>query len=221
MERLRKESASTKESLQAIIEEQEATNEEVKSANEEIQSSNEELQSTNEELETAKEELQSANEELTTVNEELQNRNLELTEVNNDLSNLHSSINIPILMLGSDLTLRRYTPPAEKLFNVIPGDIGRRIGDIKPKIMVQDLESKIAEVMDSLNVLEREVQDTEGNWYSLRIRPYRTRENKIEGVVICLLDIGQLKAKADELNQSTVYTEMILSTRARAVLNPG
>jgi two-component system CheB/CheR fusion protein len=212
MERLRKELASTKESLQAIIEEQEATNEEVKSANEEIQSSNEELQSTNEELETAKEELQSANEELTTVNEELQNRNLELTEVNNDLSNLHSSINIPILMLGSDLTLRRYTPPAEKFFNVIPADIGRPISDIKPKILVQELESKIAEVMDSLNVLEKEVQDTEGNWHSLRIRPYRTRENKIEGVVICLLDIGQLKVKAEELNQSTIYTEMILST---------
>src|SRR5204863_6159490 len=112
--RLSEELDATREYLQSIIEEQRTTNEEVRSANEEIQSSNEELQSINEELETAKEELQSTNEELTTVNEELQNRNDELTLVNNDLSNLLSSVNIPIIMLGNDFRVRRFTPMAEK-----------------------------------------------------------------------------------------------------------
>ena len=138
--RLREEIGQTKESLQTIIEEQEATNEELKSANEEIQSSNEELQSTNEELETAKEELQSTNEELTTLNEEFQNRNSELSQANNDLNNLISSFNMPMLMLGNDLTIRRFTPLAEKLFNLIPSDVGRRISDINPNITLPHLD---------------------------------------------------------------------------------
>src|SRR5438445_4265801 len=137
---LRRELAVSKESLQAIIEEQEGTNEELKSANEEIESSNEELQSTNEELETAKEELQSTNEELSTLNEELQNRNSELSLANNDLANLLASVNIPILMVGTDLAIRRFTPVAEKIFNVIPADVGRRLGDINRSIAVPDFE---------------------------------------------------------------------------------
>src|SRR5262249_37836787 len=110
IEHIRQELSGTREYLQFIIEEQEATNEELKSANEEILSSNEELQSTNEELQTAKEELQSTNEELTTVNEELNVRNLELTQTNNDLNNLLANVNIPVVMLGSDLRIRRFTP---------------------------------------------------------------------------------------------------------------
>ena len=121
---LEQELTATKEYLQATIEEQEASNEELKSANEEILSSNEELQSTNEELETAKEELQSTNEELPTVNEELQNRNLELNRLNNDLANLLTGTQLAILMLGTDGRLRRFTAEAEKLFNLIPTDVG-------------------------------------------------------------------------------------------------
>src|SRR6185295_5884468 len=113
--RLREELAATRDSLEAIIEEQDATNEELRSANEEIMSSNEELQSTNEELETAKEELQSTNEELTTLNDELESRNTELEHVNNDLHNVLGSVNIPILILGADLRIRRFTGMAEKL----------------------------------------------------------------------------------------------------------
>src|SRR4029453_6121284 len=119
---LKEELDATREYLHSIIEEQRTTNEELRSGNEEIQSSNEELQSINEELETAKEELQSTNEELTTVNEELQNRNDELTQLNNDLSNLLSSVNLPIVMLGNDLRVRRFTPMAEKVMNLIPTD---------------------------------------------------------------------------------------------------
>ena len=119
-----------------MIEEQESTNEELKSANEEILSANEELQSTNEELQTAKEEAQSANEELVTVNEELRHRNAELARVNNDLVNVLSGVNIPIVMVSRDLRIRRFTPLAEKLFNLIPTDLGRPISDITPNLQV-------------------------------------------------------------------------------------
>lgn len=197
--RLREDLNSTKESLQAIIEEQEATNEELKSANEEIQSSNEELQSTNEELETAKEELQSTNEELTTLNEELQNRNAELSQVNNDLQNLLASVSMPILMLGNDLTIRRFTPLAERFFNLIASDVGRRITDINPNIVIRDLDKMVSEVIESLRIQEREVQDRDGRWYSLRVRPYRTTENKIDGAVIMLVDIDEIKRALEEL----------------------
>jgi two-component system, chemotaxis family, CheB/CheR fusion protein len=210
-QRLRAELGQTKQSLQTIIEEQEATNEELKSANEEIQSSNEELQSTNEELETAKEELQSTNEELTTLNEELQNRNSDLSEVNNDLNNLIGSFNMPIVMLSNDLAIRRFTPLAQKIFNLIPGDVGRRISDINPNITLPNLKSLVTEVIDTLNVKEIEVQDREGHWYSLRIRPYRTAENKIEGAVIVLVDIGDVRQGIEEVME-IVREPMLLLT---------
>ncbi len=148
--------------MQSVIQEQEATTEELKSANEEIQSSNEELQSTNEELLTAKEELQSTNEELTTVNEEMHGRNAELVRTNNDMSNLLNSVNIPIVMLGNDLRIRRFTPQAEKVLNLRPTDIGRPIGDFKPKINVPDLELLFLDAIDNLTIKEREVEDRAG-----------------------------------------------------------
>lgn len=209
--RLREEIGQTKESLQTIIEEQEATNEELKSANEEIQSSNEELQSTNEELETAKEELQSTNEELTTLNEELQNRNAELSQANNDLNNLIGSFNMPMLMLGNDLTIRRFTPLAEKLFNLIPSDVGRRISDINPNISLPHLDRIVTEVIDTLNMREVEVQDRDGHWFSIRIRPYRTSENKIEGAVIVLVDIADIRQALDEITEMSRQPMLILN----------
>lgn len=199
--RLREELASTKESLQAIIEEHEATNEELKSANEEIQSSNEELQSTNEELETAKEELQSTNEELTTLNEELHTRNVELSQLNNDLGNLLSSVSMPILMLGNDLTIRRFTPLAERFFNLIPSDVGRRISDINTNVQIRHLDKLVTEVIDSLKTQEHDVQDRDGRWFSLRIRPYRTTDNKIDGAVILLVDVDETKQVLTEFMQ--------------------
>lgn len=195
--RLEQELSSTKVSLQSIIEEQDATNEELQSANEEIQSSNEELQSTNEELETAKEELQSTNEELTTLNEELQTRNGELGQVNNDLANLLSSVNVPILMVGTDLTIRRFNPMAEKVFSIIPADVGRWLADINRNIFLPELEEIVSRVIEDLSTVEREVQDREDRWWMLRVRPYRTRENKIEGAVIVLMDIDELRRALD------------------------
>src|SRR6476660_5932075 len=158
---LREELEATREYLQSIIEEQRTTNEELRSANEEIQSSNEELQSINEELETAKEELQSTNEELTTVNEELQNRNDELSRLNNDLNNLLSSVNIPIVMLGNDLRIRRFTPQAERALSLLPTDVGRKVTDFRLKLNVPDLEPLFLDVIDNLHIKEREVQDQE------------------------------------------------------------
>jgi len=186
---LRRELAVSKESLQAIIEEQEGTNEELKSANEEIESSNEELQSTNEELETAKEELQSTNEELTTLNEELSNRNLEMMQLTGELNNLLASIQMPIVMVDNALTVRRATPAARGAFNILPTDIGRPLSELRPNIDVPDLENILREVIETLSTRERKVTDKDGRQYSLRIRPYRTTDNKIDGAVLTLIDI--------------------------------
>jgi two-component system, chemotaxis family, CheB/CheR fusion protein len=190
---LAQELEATKQYLQSIIERYEAANEELKSANEEILSSNEELQSTNEELETAKEELQSTNEELSTVNDEVRQRNQELGEANNDLNNLFSSANLPIIVLDSNLRIRRFTVSAEKVLNVIPTDIGRPIGHLNLNIPIPDLEPLILEAIDSVSIKEREVQDGEGHWYSLRIRPYRTTDNRIDGAMLLFIDIDSYK----------------------------
>jgi two-component system CheB/CheR fusion protein len=197
IDNLQRELAETKEYLQAVIEEQESANEEVKTANEEILSSNEELQSTNEELETAKEELQSSNEELITTNEELQNRNAEVSLLNNDLINLLNSISMPVVMMGTDLVIRRITPQAEKSLNIISSDVGRPISKIKLNIDIPDFEKILLNVIESLHPKTLEIKDKENNWYSVYIRPYRTLENKIDGVVAIFIDITENK-KAEE-----------------------
>src|SRR2546430_3573430 len=191
--RLKQELGATKEYLQSVIEQQDAANEELQSVNEEVQSANEELQSINEEIETQKEEIQSSNEELATVNEELQTRNAELGQSNNDLMNLLASVQMAIVMLGSDLRIRRFTPMAEKMLNLIATDVGRPLTDIKLNVDVPDFETILANVLESMQPFQREVQDRSGRWYSLRVRPYRTTENRIEGAVIALVDIDSIK----------------------------
>jgi two-component system CheB/CheR fusion protein len=183
---LEQELAATKGYLQSVIETQETTNEELQSANEEILSSNEELQSTNEELETAKEELQSANEELSTVNDELRSRNAEITQINNDLTNLLSSIDVPVVMVGSDLTIRRFTPRAQEVMGLIPADVGRPFLNINPSIEIPDLQQMVVQVIANSLEIEKEVRDRAGNRFHLRILPYRTAENKAEGAVVTL-----------------------------------
>lgn len=210
--RLQQELAATQEYLQATIQEQEATNQELRVANEEILSSNEELQSTNEELETAQEEIQATNEELNTTNEELRSRILESNRVNSDLRNLLGSVNIPIVMLGNDLSIRRFTPMAEKIFNLIPSDVGRPLNHIKPNINVPNLEQLILDVIDTLVVKEQEVQDTEGRWYNMLIRPYKTIENQIDGAVMVLVDIDAIKRSTEQIKASRDYAEAIVET---------
>ena len=191
--KLEQELAATKEYLQSVIETHEATNEELQSANEEILSSNEELQSTNEELETAKEELQSTNEELGTVNDELRNRNAEVSHANNDLTNLLSSIDIAVIMVGSDLTIRRFTPEAQKILGLIPADIGRPLLNINPTIQIPEFQTMATQVMSSLRTVEKAITDRNGKRYQLRVLPYRTLDNKIDGVVIVLVDVSPRK----------------------------
>jgi two-component system, chemotaxis family, CheB/CheR fusion protein len=191
---LQTELVASREYLQSIIEDLEGANEELQSANEEILSSNEELQSTNEELDTAREELQSTNEELNTLNEELRSRNDELSRSNGDLTNLLASIHVAIVMVTTDLRIRRFTPAAERILNLIPGDLGRPIAHIKPNIQCPNLEELIADAIDTVTVREREVTDQQGNVYSLRIRPYKSVENRIDGAVLTLVDVSSATA---------------------------
>ncbi len=208
----------TKEYLQSIIYDKEAANEELKTTLEELQSSNEELQSINEEMETAKEELQSTNEELTTVNDELQNRNSELSRLNNDLINFLGSVHIPIIILGNDLRIKRFTPMAEKVLNLIPTDIGRPISDLRINLSIENLNDLILEVIDKLEIKEIEVFDKKDQWYSMRIRPYKTLENQIDGAIIALIDITELKEKIEQIKRIMEYNISILETVREPIL---
>lgn len=216
--RLQQELETTKAFLRSIIERQDATNQDLRAANEEILSSNEELQSTNEELQTAKEEIQATNEELSTINDELYRRNAETIQVSNDFQNLLSSIHIPILMLEADLRIRRFTPTAAAVFNLIPTDIGRPFSDINHNLSMTDLEAQILEVINTLHLKAQEVQDQEGYWYDLRIRPYRTLDNRIDGAVVVLVEIDALKRMTEQLTEARDYAEAIVQTVRESLL---
>lgn len=192
IDHLRHELTATKDYQQSIIEALEASNEELQSANEEIQSGNEELQSTNEELQTSKEELESANEELNTVNEEMQHRNYELAQANNDFLNLLQSVSIPILMLGSDLSIRRFTPQAEELLGLNSSDVGRPLLQTRLRVIIPEFEHMLFDVIRGGEAKQLEF-DTDKKLYRARLTPYRTSENKKEGVVAIFIDITDLK----------------------------
>jgi two-component system CheB/CheR fusion protein len=200
---LKQELASRKEYLQSIIESQEATNEELQSANEEIQSGNEELQSTNEELQTSKEELESANEELNTVNEEIQRRNQQLAQLSNDLINLLNSATIPIIMLGEDLHIRRFTPEAERVFGFSNHDVGKALTHLPLNLDIPQFERWMLDVMRDVTVRNEKVRARDGKIYKLHITPYRTLENKIDGVVVTLLDVTDLVKSVDGAGHSS------------------
>ncbi len=207
LQRLEHELVATKEYLQSLIEEHGQTNDDLGSANEELVSGNEELQSMNEELETAKEELQSTNEELSTVNDELQSRNQEVTEVNSDLLNLLATVDIPIVILDRERRIRRFTPKARSILNVVPADLGRPLDDIKPNVEVPDLDRQVADVIESMVMTESEVQDRQGCWYRMQIRPYRSTDNRIDGAILSLIDIDTLKHLVTESQQARSEAE--------------
>ncbi|HXH73643.1 MAG TPA: CheR family methyltransferase [Bacteriovoracaceae bacterium] len=191
---LKQELSFVKDNLQIMIQDFESANQELQSANEEIVSSNEELQSTNEELETSKEELQSTNEELNTVNDELQERNEELFGLNNDLLNVLNSVQIPIIIVGNDLSIRRYIGSASKLFNFIHTDIGRPFSHITSNCLdTVELTSMIKIVLENAIVQEKDILTSDRTWLHVRIRPYKTEENKIEGAVVTLQEVDDLK----------------------------
>ncbi|MCB0211392.1 MAG: PAS domain-containing protein, partial [Anaerolineae bacterium] len=199
--RLEEEVQRTREQLQSTVEEYETSNEELKASNEELQSMNEEMQSTTEELETSKEELQSTNEELVTVNQELKNKIDELNRANSDLQNLMASTDIGTIFLDRNLQLKRFTPKACEIFNIISSDLGRPFDHISHKLRYDDLISDTEQVLKSLAKIEREVETKDGYWYIITLLPYRTVHDKIDGVVLTFVDVTELKQVEKELKQ--------------------
>ncbi len=209
---LEREVLETREYLRNLTEDYEAHSEELRAANEEIRSANEELQSTNEELSTTKEELQSANEELVTINEELQNRNSEIGATNGDLKNLLAAVSVSILMVDSELRIRRFNTAAEKLLALVAVDIGRPVGHLRGPIPIPELEQLCKDVIETLHKVEREFQDSNGHWYSVVARPYRTVEDRIAGAVITIQDIDVLKRGVEAAEEAREYAEGMIET---------
>jgi two-component system CheB/CheR fusion protein len=189
-ERLRRELVATKEYLQSIVEDNASTLEELRAANEEAQAGNEEL-------ETAQEELESANEELNTLNEELKISNVEFSKVNRDLANLLESISIPLVMVGRDLRIRRFTHAIEPMLNLIASDVGRSITDLQPQMELPNLRRLLLDAMESGNRKPRDIRDAYGRWYSLRILPYVGPDGMNDGAVLMLIDIDAAKRGLD------------------------
>jgi len=183
---------NARQEVQTIREEMQSSQEELKSANEELQSTNEELQSTNEELTTSKEEMQSINEELQTVNQELQAKLDELSHTNNDMKNLLDSIDIAILFLDNQLRVRRFTNQMTKITPLIPVDVGRPITDIASTSLYPELAEDVTEVLRTLTRVEKEITAHNEHRFAVRILPYRTFENVIDGVVITFSDISTI-----------------------------
>lgn len=215
---LQNELKSTKENLQATIEELQASNEELKSTNEEMQSANEELQSTNEELNVSKEELQSLNEELVTLNAEHQAKNEELSTNLSDLNNVLASTEIATLFLDNDLRIKGYTPAATRVINLIKTDIGRPVSDIVSNLEYEDLQRDVKEVLDTLVFKENEIRDKKGFWYLMRILPYRTIDNLIDGVVISFIDVTERKRMEAVEQDARIYAESIVDTVQESLL---
>ncbi|MDF1570146.1 MAG: chemotaxis protein CheB [Bacteroidales bacterium] len=198
---LEQELKHAREELQNILEEMQTSQEELKSTNEELQSTNEELQSTNEELTTSKEEMQSLNEELQTVNAELMAKVEDYSRVNNDMKNLLNSTDIATLFLDKDLNIRRYTNQATKIFKLIKSDIGRPFTDQVSQLQYPDLPEDAREVLRTLIFMEKQIPTKDGRWFSIRIMPYRTLDDRIDGLVITFIDISELKLVEEKLQK--------------------
>ena len=207
VEELERELRFMRESQQATVEEFQASNEELKSTNEELQSTNEEFQSTNEELETSREELQSVNEELTTLNAELQGKIEQVSRTENDMKNLLDSTNIGIIFLDRDLCIKRFTNESKKIVSLLPSDIGRPISDLGLNLKYENLVKDAQEVLGTLASKEIEVQGKDDQWYLVHIMPYQTVENVIDGVVITLTGVDQLKQATEKLKSMNIVVQ--------------
>lgn len=212
----------TKERLNYTIEEMTTSNEELKSANEELQSMNEESQSTNEELETSKEELQSINEELSTVNTELQMKVDELSIINDDMNNLFNSTEIATIFVDNELNIRRFTEEATQLIKLIQSDVGRPLSDIVSNIRYPELVDDIHQVIEKVAFKEKEVNTGEGEWYKVRIMPYKTSRNVIDGATVTFINISIIKNIQEKMQSAINYSEDIINTviEPLIVLNP-
>jgi two-component system, chemotaxis family, CheB/CheR fusion protein len=209
---LENELAETRDFLQSIQEQHEAANHELQASNEEVQSANEEFQSLNEELETSKEELESTNEELITVNEEMANRNAELNRLNSDLVNVQTSARLAIVLLGRDLTVRRFSAQAGQQLGLVAADVGRPFGNVRHQLDFPGLQEFIAAAIDDVSVRERELRDRDGCWLSLRVSPYLTLDHQVDGAVLVLVDIDDLKRGELAVAAARDYAEHIIET---------
>ena len=220
---LRRELAETRSELKRAAEERQASAEEMTSMNEELQSANEELQSTNEELTTSKEELQSLNEELLTVNAELEGKIEAFSLSNDDMQNLLRATEIPMLFLDSNLHVRRFTDAIKPIISLIGNDVGRSIADLNVNLKDYSFVNDAQDVLDTLQFKERQVETPEGNWFLMRIMPYRTSENRINGVVVTFNEITAIKEMEKSLKDAKSYAQNIVDTiqEPLLVLNSG
>jgi two-component system CheB/CheR fusion protein len=207
IEKLEQELLQVRGEARANHEEMQTSQEELRSANEELQSTNEELQSTNEELLTSKEEMQSLNEELQTVNTELQSKVDELSRVNNDMNNLLDSTDIATLFLDKDLNVRRFTPQATKIIKLIPADAGRPITDLASELRYPELADDARDVLRKLTSAEKPISARDGRWFTVRIMPYRTQDDRIDGVVITFADVTVAKVLEAKLRENQAVRE--------------
>jgi len=215
---LESELKTLKAEFQATIDDHETSTEELKAANEEILSINEELQSTNEELETSKEEIQAVNEELNTVNNQLNQKVEELTEVNSDLVNFLNASEVATIFLDNELRIKRFTPSAQNLMSLIPSDLGRPVGHMTHKLTGLDLVADALGVLRGLAPVTKEVQAADGRWYAMRCLPYRTLDNKINGAILTLNDVTQLKQSEVSMEEARNFAESIVETVREALL---
>jgi two-component system, chemotaxis family, CheB/CheR fusion protein len=198
---LEQELQRTKDRLRATVEQHEISVEELKASNEELQAMNEELRSASEELETSKEELQSVNEELTTVNHELKETIDEVSRANSDLQNLISSTDIATIFLDRDLRVKRYTPRTQEIFNIIVADIGRPLEHVTHKLDYGNLAQDLAQVLETLQPIEREISTSDDRWYMVRCLPYRTVQDQIDGVAATFVDITERRKMEQNLRE--------------------
>lgn len=215
---LDKELQYTKHRLQTTVEEMESSLEELKSTNEELQSANEELQSTNEEAMTNKEEMQSLNEELMTLNMQYMSKTEELSQAANDMKNLLDSTEIGIIFLDNDLIIKRFTPPVGRIIPLLPADVGRPITHLAANLRYEHLAQDVRQVLDRLSSLETTIQATSGEWYAVRILPYRTLDNYISGAVITFTEVTSLKTLEAQLSANSRLAESIVETIREPVI---
>lgn len=200
-----------RQEMQISLEEMQTSQEELKSTNEELQSTNEELQSTNEELTSSKEEMQSLNEELQTVNIEMQSKIDEYSRVNNDMNNLLNSTDIATLFLDKELNIRRYTPQSAKIFKLIKSDVGRPITDLTSDLIYPELTQDASEVIKTLVFIKKQIPTKDQRWFSVRIMPYRTFEDRIDGLVITLFNISDMKQLEAKLHENEQMRQLIMN----------
>jgi len=210
--RLEEELTRIKDQLRVTVEQSETQVEEAKASNEELQAMNEELRSSAEELETSKEELQSVNEELTTVNQELKITIEELAVANNDLQNLNNSSDVGTIFLDREFRVKLSTPAARRIFNLLDADVGRPLSDITNHIIYDRLDEDVRQVLNDLRMIDREIETRDGGWHLMRLRPYRTTDNRIDGVVITFQDITERRNAERQVRQSEERLRLLIDS---------